>query len=645
MHLSGVRTLGSPVDPLFLEFQEALSGRYSLDRELGRGGMGIVYLAREVHLDRLVAIKLLPPERAAMPGLRDRFLREARLAARLSHPNIIPIHAVEELEGFVFFVMAAIDGVTLAARVRSRGPLPITEAARVLREAAWALAYAHSQGLVHRDVKPDNILLEDSTGRVLVADFGIAAAFDDALEDGVVGTPEFMSPEQALGQATDARSDLYALGATAFFTFSGRFPFEGDTPTEVLAKQVTEPAPHLGTIGVVVPRKVAALIDRCLAKDPDERPESAMVLAEQFGLALEHRRELPVALRAFVKRGGRLDGSGTLVGMMALFPTAILVALEFGVTAGYVTMIAAGLGAPFVYLIAQTRRLVRQGFAHQDLKPAFDAEAERSREELVASGLAKPPGRLEQFLGHAWRVGGALFVFGFANQFVPLLITNRFVVERWAWAIGPLPFILGGVGFMAKVLLVGLESNRRDVDTEFWAKRWTGRVGRFLFALARRTLGNEAPLSAVTHRATELSLGMAAEQLFETLPKETRHALRDLPPVMQRLQVDAQALRRRHDDLAEALAMAGDAAAGADYAEVREARDEIHAKLGETVGALESVRLQLLKLHAGSVSVNGVTTHLGVAAEVSEQVERLISAHEEVERGLAFPRLPTPTPA
>src|SRR5436190_6853937 len=232
----------SAPDELFLSFQQALAGRYSIDRELGRGGMGIVYMAREVHLDRPVAIKLVPPERVvAQPQLRDRFLREARLAAKLSHPNIIPIHAVEERDGFVYYVMAYVDGETLTQRVRSRGPLPATEAARMLREVAWALSYAHGQGLVHRDVKPDNILLEHSGGRVLVADFGIAAAAGEASADGgIAGTPEFMSPEQALGASVDARSDLYSLGATAFYAFSGRFPFEGSTATEVLAKQVTE---------------------------------------------------------------------------------------------------------------------------------------------------------------------------------------------------------------------------------------------------------------------------------------------------------------------------------------------------------------------------------------------------------------------
>src|SRR5207244_8335563 len=271
----------------------ALAGRYSIDRELGRGGMGVVYLAREVHLDRSVAIKLLPPEKADHL-LRQRFLREARLAAKLSHPNIIPIHAVEETGGFVYYVMAFVDGETLAHRVRTRGPLPSSEGARVLREVAWALAYAHGQGVVHRDVKPDNILLESAGGRVLVADFGIAAAAGDAhmLEGGVAGTPEFMSPEQVMGKQIDARSDLYGLGATAFYAFSGRFPFEGSSATEVLAKQVTEPAPPLASLGLTVPRKLASLVDRCLAKAPEHRPASAQALAEQLGVALEQRREL-----------------------------------------------------------------------------------------------------------------------------------------------------------------------------------------------------------------------------------------------------------------------------------------------------------------------------------------------------------------
>src|SRR5712692_8890879 len=260
-------------DRLFLDFQAAVAGRYSLERELGRGGMGVVYLAREVRLDRPVAIKLLPPSKASDPKLRERFLREARTAAKLSHPNIIPIHAVEEIDEFVFFAMAYIEGETLTERVRRRGPLAPSDASRVLRDVAWALAYAHGQGVIHRDVKPDNILLETS-GRVLVADFGIASVVAGAggLATGeVVGTPEFMSPEQALGEAVDARSDLYALGVVGFFAFSGTLPFEGEKATDVLAKQVTEPAPPLSAVAPLVPRRLAQAIDRCLAKEPADR--------------------------------------------------------------------------------------------------------------------------------------------------------------------------------------------------------------------------------------------------------------------------------------------------------------------------------------------------------------------------------------
>ena len=161
------------VDQLFLAFQEAVAGRYSLERELGRGGMGVVYLAREERRDRLVAIKLLPLELAAHAKLRERFVREARTAARLSHPYIVPIHAVDEAGSFVFYVMAYVDGETLAQRVASRGPVPPHDATRVLREVAWALAYAHSQGVVHRDIKPANILLTPE-GAPKLGDFGVA---------------------------------------------------------------------------------------------------------------------------------------------------------------------------------------------------------------------------------------------------------------------------------------------------------------------------------------------------------------------------------------------------------------------------------------------------------------------------------------
>jgi hypothetical protein len=636
-----------PVDPLFFSFQQAVAGRYSIDREIGRGGMGVVYLAREVHLDRPVAIKLLPPERAAQRTLRDRFLREARLAAKLSHPNIIPIHSVEEIDGFVFFVMAFVEGETLADRVRTRGPLPANEGARVLREVAWALAYAHGQGLVHRDVKPDNILLEESSGRVLVADFGIAAAAGDSA-DGISGTPEFMSPEQALGTALDARSDLYGLGATAFYMYSGRFPFEGKTATEVLAKQVTEPAPPLSSLGLAVPRKLAALIDRCLAKAPAQRPESANALAEQLGVALERRREMPPALRAFVNRNSRLDGPGTLLSAgflsVGFFVSAAMIFGTgwVGAYVGLVAVAALAVAAPFFAFVDSARNLLDKGFTHRDATSAYDAAIEHAREEMAVELPSRV--KLRRVLGGLAAGGLITAALGLGLLSAPTLGRALADLVGHVMVTAFLMFAVVG-GFVGLFSFMGyaiLSARVEEPDGTFWAKLWKSRIGRAAFALAAR-FSQRHSVSALTHRATELSLGMAAEQLFESLPKETRRELKEVPGLLRRLQDDAQELRKRHDGLHDALAESGDSSSP-EYAEVRAMRDTLHAKLSDAVGALETIRLNLLRLHAGGLSVASVTTHLNIAAEVSEEVERLIAAHSEVDRVLKFPRTPASTP-
>ncbi|HSG49777.1 MAG TPA: serine/threonine-protein kinase, partial [Longimicrobiales bacterium] len=275
-----------PPAPELLPFQAALAGRYSIERELGRGGMGIVFLAREVALDRLVALKLLPPALAAQTGVKERFLKEARTAARLSHPNIVQIYSVDEVDDFVFFAMAYVDGGTLGDRIRERGPLSNSEAVRLLREVAWALGHAHLQGVVHRDVKPDNILLDQESGRALVTDFGIAVAAADPGDEGatqVVGTAEFMSPEQAKGAPVDARSDLYSLACVGFHALSGKVPFTGETAAAVLVKHVTESPPTVLSAAPHAPPLVATALDRCLRKDPEQRFSGGEALADALG--------------------------------------------------------------------------------------------------------------------------------------------------------------------------------------------------------------------------------------------------------------------------------------------------------------------------------------------------------------------------
>lgn len=627
-------TPSARVDPLFLEFQLAIAGRYSLDRELGRGGMGVVYLAREVQLDRLVAIKLLPPERAHDDTLRERFLREARLAAKLSHPNIIPIFAVDEVDGHVFYVMAYVDGETLGERVRSRGPLASSEATRVLREVAWALGYAHGQGVVHRDVKPENIMIERGSGRALVTDFGIAAALDDQAGPEVVGTPEYMSPEQALGKELDARSDVYALGATAHFLCTGQPPFRGANSVEVLAHQVATKAPPLASAGTGVPRRLAQLVDRCLAKDPARRPSSASSVAEQLSNAIEERRDVPAALRAFVKRDGRIGGMGTAavayLSMGLLVPNVAML----GPLVGVPLALGVALAVPFTYLTIRARGLLRRGFAQSDVAPAFDAEIAQLKEEYAVSGVRGREGA-ERAMGigavAAAGVGVAATVFDLTLLGIGMPLS----------AVGGLSFTLAFLLFLGRV---ALRSRRPQASAESWRDIWAGRIGRAAFAVARVFGGKPTGAVSTTHRNTELAIGLAAGELFASLPKATRQQLGDVPSVVAKLQRDAAELRASHERLHDHLSDAGDAASTDAYAELRALRDELGERHREVVAALETTRLNLLRLHAGAMTVDGFTTHFDLAGDVAAEARRLLEARGELDRFLRSPGSPTPTP-
>jgi serine/threonine-protein kinase len=251
-------------DPL-TRLQEALSARYRVDRELGRGGMATVYLAYDLQHDRPVALKVLHPELAHALG-PDRFLREIMVAARLQHPHILPVHDSGTADGLLWYTMPYVEGESLRQRLTREPQLPLDDAVQIAVQVAEALGYAHRHGIVHRDVKPENILL--SGEHCVIADFGVARAIDRAggeklTETGVaVGTVVYMSPEQASGDAwLDGRSDLYSLGCVLYEMLAGEPAFTGRTPQAIIAHRLSGPAPHLRGL-----RDVPEPVDQVIAK-------------------------------------------------------------------------------------------------------------------------------------------------------------------------------------------------------------------------------------------------------------------------------------------------------------------------------------------------------------------------------------------
>jgi len=586
--------------------QAATAGRYVLERELGRGGMGVVYLARDLALERPVAIKLLPPAFAAQPELRERFLRETRTAAGLSHPNIVPIHAVEERDGLVFFVMGYVDGETLTQRVQRSGPLPPAEVARVLQECAWALSYAHGRGIVHRDVKPDNILVERGTGRAFLTDFGIARLADSTMTaaGASLGTPQYMSPEQATGEDVDARSDLYSLGVVGFFALTGRIPFEAPTMQAVLAMQVTKAAPPVASVRSGVPPRLADAIDRCLQKDRERRFPSA----EAFVSAIEAAQGGAAAqIAPPVRSFQRIAEMTTMqaLSLLLIFPS--LAAARPQAADLMLLMMAALPISVLVQLGQRARVLMRQGFTYEDVRAAFAAEARQREEEVEALQAA----RAGETGWRAWRgpllviaVGLAIAVLGiYFGVHSPRGSTLRRVMRVVGAAGG------GMVGFGIALRYVNTGHYERR-SQRIASRVWLGPFGRWFFRL-------------VSGRGTRPAAGAGSPgapgavdtgALFASLPPSLRKQLAGARAVVAQLERAAQTLRAREYELERAVDEAGgsrtpsggapavDPLADRRSALVDELRAEQRAvaERREAVhSALESLRLQLLRLRTG----------------------------------------------
>jgi serine/threonine-protein kinase len=602
----------------FEGLQYALRGRFLLDRELGRGGMGIVYLARDLSLERPVAIKLLPPALAAEPPLRARFLQEARTAAGLSHPHIVPIHAVEEHGDLVCFIMGYVPGDTLAAWVRQSGPLPAMAVTRLVQEVAWALAYAHQRGVVHRDVKPENILVERGTGRALVTDVGIARLTGGGTitpRSGVLGTPRMVSPEQAAGEPVDGRSDLYSLGVTAFYALTGRYPFEGDTAGQLLAQHLTVPAPAVATLRPGLPRALATAVDRCLAKAPADRFASGEALAVAIAAA-GPTTPVPRALQQITREvsafGVDLAGFGTLAGIAILTQSLTRDFLGIGLnyTAGLTALLVSLIALRGLHASRLIRNAVREGWSAADLTAAAEREA---REESQRATPAPPIGRtVGVYL--AGTVALALFWLGPKQWIYDAAFPVGLVTELVSLA---LPIALG------RWLGHALEAPRQGklgVLSRFFLRA----KAKWLFRVLSWRLQANAPQPALPDQPTEFALAGAGRALLASLPPEERRQLGGAEELRGRLEQEAGALRGQLAEFDRAAAEVGGGASPGRrelLGQIGKQQRGTMARLAETLSALESLRLELLRVRTRQAMGSGLTGDLDLLRRLSERID------------------------
>lgn len=361
---------------LGLRLQAALSTDDVVERVVGRGGSALVYAVRESELGRTIAIKVLLP--GISPAAGERFRREARLIARVRHPNVIPIYFVREEAGLSYFAMPFVEGESLRDLLAREGRLPFDEVQRILTECANGLAAAHEAGVVHRDVKPANILLEGSARRVLLTDFGIAR--DPAEEDSrvtghgdMVGTPEYMSPEQATGEdRIDTRTDVYALGVVGFEMLTGRLPFEAASWHGLLLKHVSEIAPRVERFRPDCPQAFGDLIARCLAKNPADRWGSMAEFGEALARTPLAKRRYPafVALVPFIgRRTPRRSMLGQFRQLTVMFVATAIGLFLYDLRDGILDIAPLLLVVLGFLLASQYGSLAHAGFSWRDLIP------------------------------------------------------------------------------------------------------------------------------------------------------------------------------------------------------------------------------------------------------------------------------------
>jgi serine/threonine-protein kinase len=643
--------------------ERILDGLYDLDTELGRGGMGIVYKARDRKLKRVVAVKVLPPELAFRGEIRARFLREAETAAQLSHPNIVPIYSVDEKEGLVFFVMAFIDGDNLAQRIHKRGAMDPAQARRVLREVADALAYAHAHKVIHRDIKPDNILLDTASGRPMVTDFGIARAISEGADarltaTGIaIGTPAYMSPEQSAGdKEIDGRSDLYSLGVVAYQMLAGELPFIASSTPAMLVKHLSERPVPLQVKRAGVPSDLSACVMCLLEKNPGDRFLDAVALVAaldgagaipraqpQAPMPAHSWSPLPTDDGATAMEIGRWNAPVVNEFRKKLFPYIIVNSVIVVVSAISGKNIMPVTAFWSVYIAFKYAKLWSEGY---DWRDVFRQPRDRMLFDVVAEwiddvrGLFDPVKRGE--VRARWR----------ARSLRPGLMTPPPVSSTSASAgsSSRSPAATLGPGFKGVAIGIG----RMD-------------PGR---GAARERSRTEAELAAIGGaRADTVRQALQdrdeLRQLIASLPSAERKQLKDID-------VTAKTLADRVRGLAIALAEldrstpAGGAATidreialleaqanpldrDASEARVRRLallkrdrrgvsergrrREELEGKLESCALALQNLRFDVLRLKTGGSSTSNVTLVAERAMSLARDVDGMIAVNADLARG------------
>ncbi|MES2179724.1 MAG: serine/threonine-protein kinase [Gemmatimonadota bacterium] len=628
----------------FLGLQEVVAGRYSLEREIGRGGMGIVFLARDVALERPVAIKLLPRHMAADDALRERFLREARTAAQLMHPHIIPIHAVEAHDDIVFFVMAFVEGETLAERFRRIGVMKPADAMRLMQEVAWALSYAHGRGIVHRDVKPDNILIEHASGRAMVADFGIArvANRNTLSSDGaLMGTVQYMSPEQAGVEDVDGRSDVYSLGATLYFAVTGSSPVEAPTMPAMLARLMNDEPASVASLRPELPSPFAGAVMRCLAKRRDDRFPSADALAASLQDMMPRVHVLRPEIRALLREinSAVMFLVAGVAGALILSTLILTNTVPRDAWPG-VALIA--FGCPFLFAMVSLGGLLqiaRARIPRADVDSAITDELEDMNEATRRAQSQVS----ERYTVRVFQGFGALCALGSPWVAYRYWAFIKIVPEAERSLEWYLPFALFAAYFVwGSTLLLSLRPNR---PLPKWLKggkgggnyinAWPlrairaftrGRVAGWMFskfggADVRQSPGTLPTATVLLNRVQEL---------VALLPPDLQKRLADVLPAATALERATAALRSHIGRLDAAMGEIPLLSPARE--EFTTARTRAADRLEQCVGALEVLRTDCLRLGAGLIAAEGVTAELDRVRELSTIIDAELHGIDESRR-------------